>query len=57
MSAADSIRLYSDLALDGSIRSLSISGNWAGRLHLLLCEKQRRQRQDRKTPNQKKLAI
>jgi len=44
MSAINSIRTYSDQALNGAIKSLSLSNEWWQRLHILLKEKQRREK-------------
>jgi hypothetical protein len=50
MSASTSIRTYSDEALNGAIRQLSLGHDWWQRLNLLLKEKQRRQRHGIRIP-------
>jgi hypothetical protein len=50
MSASSSIRTYSDEALNGAIRQLSLGNDWWQRLNLLLKEKQRRQRHGIRIP-------
>ena len=44
MPSIDSIRSYSDEALKGAIRQLQLSPTWGQRLHMLLKEKQRREK-------------
>ena len=38
------LRLYTDQALTGAIRSLERGNSWASRLHQLLAERERRKR-------------
>jgi len=44
MSAIHSIRTYSDAALAGAIRQLTLSDQWAQRLSMLLKEQTRRRK-------------
>ncbi len=50
MPAVDSILTYSDEALAGAIRSLQLSNAWWQRLHMLLKEQERRQKNGIRIP-------